>query len=259
MTSLGWSHGLMHEEILRASSLIEQEPQNPLHWLLRARLHQSHLDDEAARSDLLEATRIEPFYPNALLALARFERDQNQTEAAKEALGRYFKLISQTENLAPAPSAYRERALLSPAKDAVTEWGLFLNKSAEITVADFECAIHAAFLTGDNLATTTFLAAGLSKHPLAVPLHQMKARFVLGKGDVAGARKIFRNLGKLHPNLTAKLQFEEGMIYQEFKMPKDARSAFLAASQAFTKLPSRLRSAPPMKQLSHNIQSALSK
>ena len=254
--SLAAGHGDLHEQIKRVSAKITETPDDPKLWLTRADLYQSHRNPELAHLDLLHATRLKPLYPPAFLELAQFDRKRGKTESAQKSLTRYLTLVSTSNR---DPLAYREKALLSPPVDALEPWRTFLRSDASPTMRDYALAAQSALEASDLKATREFLHAGLNLYPKTIELHQLRARLALTEDQKETASASFKTLRLLYPNLLVKLNYEESLIWGQFKESKRANQALLSALHAYQQLPNRLQKNRDLLALAAKIKNSLRK
>ena len=99
-------HGLVEEDIAEVTKRLGEEPGNAELLLRRATLHRAHEDYSASKADLLAIGSDSPSHLEALLKLARLERENGQLVDGAAALVRYF------AHEGNAPEAFREKGRL---------------------------------------------------------------------------------------------------------------------------------------------------
>ena len=251
---LAFGHGELDQKIRELTEKIAKDSGNPELFLARAVLHQSHRDPKAALADYLSATECTPSHPPAFLQLTRFQRKQGSRKEALASIEKYFAILGAT---APAPDAFRERALLETPQAAMKDWSRYLEISEAISMTDFEKATRSAMSAKQPEVARGFLLEGLQVYPKSISLHHLYCRLALLKKDQKTARASFKTLELLYPGLLVKLRYQESEIWSDFNFPVPAKNARRSALDAFRKLPPRLQKTRDLRAIATKIESAL--
>ena len=234
---------------------LEEEPGNAELLLRRATLHRAHEDYSASKADLLAIGRDSPSHLEALLNLARLERENGQLADAAAAVVRYF------AHEGNAPEAFREKgrldALLDLPESAAKAWQVYLEKAEQPAADEFVEAAEAIMATKDGAAAHRLVLRGLERYPFSIPLRQDVASLEIQLGRESDAEQSFAALRERYPTLLPRLHYEEGTLWLEGGHPEKARGSFQFALQHFEQLSANKKSQPGLQTLRGEILKAL--
>lgn len=248
-------HGFVDEEIAEVTRRLEEQPGDVELLMRRATLNRAHEDYPAAKADLLAVKEDSPRHSEALLHLARLEREAGHLAAADSLMTRYF------ADGGGAAEAYREKARLDTVakrgEAAAGAWKEYLRLARGATADEFIEAAEAMRANGKFAAAQRTVGHGLEKYPASIFLHQLAASQDLRTGRISAAEERLARLRERYPTLVPRLYHQEGQLWFDSEDLERAKLCFERALAALDQLPAAKQSQPGLRKLRAEILKSL--
>lgn len=250
------AHGELDDLIRDATTQIAQSPRNPQLYWLRAELHRSHCDWDAAQADLERAQTLSNRWHFLHFARARLFLDAQWFQSAKVAADRF--LAIQPGHAEALMTRARAQVRLGEGVAAARDYSEAIRVSAPPTPELYlERAQALAAEGGPHLAEALRgLEEGLAELGPLVTLQLAAIEIEIQQNHVDAALARIDKLMAHYPRKETWLA-RRGDILRQAGRTREAAEAFQAALQAMETLPATRRAVPAMVDLEKRIRSSL--
>jgi predicted Zn-dependent protease len=250
------AHGVVNEQIERASQAIGRDSGNAQLYLKRGKLLHAHGDFDDAARDLDRVAFLAPQIVEVDLHRGRLLLDAGRAADARRALDRYIERAPKDAQgwLERARAQQRLGQPLAAAQDYRVAAGLLEPPLPDVYLEHAEALLSAG--AAHRTEALQVLQDGIARLGPLTTLHVKAAEIALAQGAFDAAAQRFERLAAMSPRKET-WHLRRGDALTQAQRKPEAHAAYLAAMKTLEALPPHLQQVPATLELKQQVTARL--